>query len=144
MVFTAQKQASPEINSAHLSEWGNSGIPDALTRLNLKSISNQDAIANLLNWKKYTGTPGWYVQGVDPLTGESRNFGQFKPDVSIKFPDKDKSQKYFSFPKGTDSEAIYTRVTREIWQRVSERYGGPMPENIVTYDVVSDLKTLLN
>jgi putative DNA primase/helicase len=132
MVFTAQKQASPEINSAHLSEWENSGIADALTRLNLKSISDQNAIAKLLNWKKYTGTPGWYVQGIDPLTGESRTFGQFKPDLAIKFPGKDKSQKYFSFPKGTDSEAIYTRVNLEIWQRVSERCGVPMPENIVT------------
>jgi hypothetical protein len=27
MVFTAQKQASPEINSAHLSEWETAALP---------------------------------------------------------------------------------------------------------------------
>jgi hypothetical protein len=78
---------------------GNSGIADALTRLNLKSISDQNAIANLLNWKKYTGTPGWYVQGIDPLTGESRTFGQFKPDVAIKFPGKGQVTEVFQFPQ---------------------------------------------
>ncbi len=126
---------SPEYFPAHLNEWmDGSGISPEIACLNLKSLDNPTQIAQLLSWKAYGGTAGWYVQGIDPITGASRNFGQFKPNEPIQFPDSDKPQKYFSFPKGAVSEAIFLRISLSAWYLIACRYGVTMPHQIEIND----------
>ncbi|MBD1895544.1 DUF3854 domain-containing protein [Coleofasciculus sp. FACHB-129] len=127
--------SSVESFPAHQEEWVNgSRISSEIACLNLKSLDDPTQIAQLLSWKAYGGTAGWYVQGIDPITGADRNFGQFKPNEPIQFPDSDKPQKYFSFPKGAVSEAIFLRISLSAWQLVACRYGVPMPHQIEIND----------
>lgn len=94
------------ITQAQFDEWvKDSGVCEASTRLNLRSIEDPIVIAKLLNWQKYLGTGGWYVLSCDPKSGKRGEYGQFKPKKPIQFPDKDKAQKYFTFPKDAESIA---------------------------------------
>ncbi|WP_052672546.1 DUF3854 domain-containing protein [Aliterella atlantica] len=111
----------------HLDEWvKGSSVSETVAHLNLKSIDNPVAIANLLNWQKYLGTGGWYVTSCDPLTGKRIQFGQFKPDQPIVFPNQEKPQKYFSFPKDTESQVICLVLALNEWVLISERFGVPI------------------
>ncbi len=95
-----------QITQAHFDEWvKESGVCEALARLNLKSIDDPVEIALHLYWQKYLGTGGWYVISCDPLTGKRGSFGQFKPNSPIQFLDNEKPQKYFTFPKDAESVA---------------------------------------
>ncbi len=59
-----------DATQSHLDEWvKGSSVTEGITHLNLKSIDNPVAIANLLNWQKYLGSGGWYVTSCDPPTG---------------------------------------------------------------------------
>ena len=119
--------ATVNITNAHEYEWvKESGISEAIAQLNLNSIDNSVEIAKLLNWQKYLGTGGWYVTSCDPLTGKRGSFGQFKPDKPIQFPDSDKPQKYFSFPKDAESRAICLVLTLNDWVKISDRVGVPI------------------
>lgn len=119
--------AATQITQAHFDEWvKESGITDAIARLNLKSIDNPVEIAQLLNWQKYFGTDGWYVLSCDPHTGKIGSFGQFKPDEPIQFPNQEKPQKYFSFPKDGESSAIFLLLALSNWIKISERVGVPI------------------
>ena len=115
------------ITSAHFDEWvKKSGIHEAIARLNLKSIDNPVEIARLLNWQKYFGTDGWYVLSCDPHTGKIGSSGQFKPNEPIVFPNQEKEQKYFSFPKDGESSAIFLLLALSNWIKISERVGVPI------------------
>mgnify|MGYP000052919450 CR=1 FL=1 len=116
-----------QITQAHFDEWvKESGITDAIARLNLKSIDNPIEIAFLLNWQKYFGTAGWYVLSCDPHTGKIGSSGQFKPNEPIVFPNQEKEQKYFSFPKDGESSAIFLLLALSNWIKISERVGVPI------------------
>gem|GEM_PF-1099369 len=108
-----------------------SGISEAITQLNLNSISDKEEIAQLLNWNYYGGTAGWYVQSIDLLTGQLRRFGQFKPNVALTFPNSAKPLKYLTFPKGDGTEVILLIPDFETWSKIADRYGVPIePEDI--------------
>ena len=108
-----------------------SGISEAITQLNLNSISDKEEIAQLLNWNYYGGTAGWYVQSIDLLTGQLRRFGQFKPNVALTFPNNAKPLKYLTFPKGDGTEVILLIPDFETWSKIADRYGVPIePEDI--------------
>jgi hypothetical protein len=83
-----------------------SAVNQSITEANIKHIEDKHLIASLLGWNRYSHFPGWYVLSCDPITGERRKDGQFKPDEPIKFPDKDDSQKYMSFPKGSKNSTV--------------------------------------
>jgi putative DNA primase/helicase len=118
------------ITPTHFDEWvSESGIHQEIAQLNLNSIDNPIEIAQLLNWQKYLGTGGWYVFSCDPLTGLREKFGQFKPDEPLQFPDKDKPQKYFSFPKDGESSALYLVLALINWVKISERVGVPIADS---------------
>ncbi len=125
-------QKSIEICPVHLSEWTqSSGVSEALAQLNPHSILSRTEIAQLLNWNYYGHTPGWYVRSVDLETGQFRQFGQFKPNEALQFPDSEKPQKYLTFPKGAAAEVILLRVDLETWQKVADRYNVPIePDDI--------------
>ena len=83
----------------HLQEWFNSGVDESLVRLNVVSLSEYQPYEYLCyglpnserrndgrlrdKWlKKYSHTEegGWWCSGIDVLTGEPAEWGQFKPD----------------------------------------------------------------
>lgn len=118
-----------QLAPAHLDEWvTQSGIDQEIVQLNLKSIDNLVEIAKLLNWQKYFGTAGWYVLSCDPLTGKRTDIGQFKPEQPIQFPNCDKPQKYFSFPKDGESSALYLVAALSNWVKISQRVGVPIAD----------------
>ena len=110
-----------------MSEWiSGSGVSEGIASLNLRSIVNSQEIAQLLNWNAYLGSPGWYVQSVDPLTGNLRRSGQFKPNQAIQFPNSSKAQKYITFRKGDEVEIILLLPDLDTWSAIAERYQVPI------------------
>jgi putative DNA primase/helicase len=104
--------------AAYLDEWvSGSGVTEAIATLNLEALSDNKEIARRLGWKAYHHTPGWWVSGIDPVTGLHQPFGQFKPDTPIQFPDTDKPAKYLT-PK-IPYDAICLNVGDEnYWQAI--------------------------
>lgn len=108
---------------AYQQEWvTESGVTQELTEKWVNTIENPEAIAKLLNWKYYNHEKGWYINSCDPSTGMRENYGQFKPKTPIVYPNDPKPQKYISFPKGSDTEAIYAVMTLNEWLKISDRY----------------------
>ena len=132
MLEVSQTSTQQMIHQDHLNEWVQlSAIDDTLTRLNIRSISDPAEIARLLGWEHYRHTPGWFVQTIDPASGQRKDFGQFKFDVEISRPDLAKNQRYASFPKGSPSDVICLKVDDESWRRVSQRCGVQIqPEDV--------------
>ncbi|MBD2458484.1 DUF3854 domain-containing protein [Nostoc sp. FACHB-87] len=99
------------LNPKHLHEWVNdSGVSEDITRLNVKSLNNQQEIAEHLGWKKYTYLPGWWCSGINPRNGLPMGMmhGQFKPNKPIKFPKSDKPAKYLSSKAQYDAICLNT------------------------------------
>lgn len=122
---TKQSASSERINSkdkggltAYLDEWvSGSGVTEEIAKLNVEALSDKKEIARRLGWKAYHHTPGWWVSGIDPTTGLTSPFGQFKPDTPIQFPDADKPAKYLT-PK-IPYDAICLNVGEEdYWQTI--------------------------
>lgn len=107
------------ITQAHLDEWvKGSGISEVIARLNLESLDDPEEIAHHLNWRAYKGSPGWWVSGIDPRTGQPRTFGQFKPNEPLQFPDDDPA-KYVTGPKGSPTKAFFVNTgDAAYWQRI--------------------------
>ena len=113
-------------------EWvEGSGVSKEIATLNLHTIEKPQEIASLLNWKHYSGTGGWYVRNINLLSGQYRNFGQFKPEKPLQFPNQEKAQKYISFPKGDGTEVILLLPSMKTWEAIAEKYQVPiLPEDI--------------
>ena len=127
------KTATPQkIDPVHLQEWiSGSGVSEAIAQLNVKSIFCSKEIAHLLNWSAYQGTPGWFVNSVDLVTGQLRRFGQFKPNEPIQFPNIKSACKYICFPKGDGIEVILLLPDKSTWEKIAEKYSCPiLPEDI--------------
>jgi phage/plasmid-associated DNA primase/ssDNA-binding Zn-finger/Zn-ribbon topoisomerase 1 len=117
-----------------IAEWvEESGVSESIAVANLRHIEDSVLIAQLLNWNWYSGSPGWYVFGCDPITGMRTKRGQFKPDTPLKRPDEQSSQKYITFPKGGKENnrlaAVYLILAMADWQRISEKWGIPIEES---------------
>ena len=125
--MTTQQQVA-----AHVDEWvTGSAISRGIATLNLFSVDDLAQIAQILNWKAYRHTPGWYARTIDPQTGQRKNFGQFKPNEPLEVPDDDRAQKYLTFPKGVESETIHLAVDMRGWEKISQTCGVPItPEDI--------------
>lgn len=120
-------EPSTKTTQDRVSEWtqGSAVNPD-LTAKWLEQETDPAKIAHLLGWKHYYHTPGWYVRTCDPITGKRDKSGQWKPDSPIIFPDSDKPAKYFSFPKGGDSDPLFSVMVLNDWVIISERTGVPI------------------
>jgi putative DNA primase/helicase len=102
-------------------EWVNeSGVSETLTSKWLVPIEDPEEIATLLNWSYYSHTGGWYVQSVNPKTGQFANHGQFKPSSPLELDGK--PQKYFSFPKGKGTEPIFAPMRWGLWKEIANHY----------------------
>jgi hypothetical protein len=115
-IFDDDKSSLESIADKHLAEWRSSGIDDRITAINLKSLSGESAFDHLLYADqldrrndgrltdglmyryRHLENGGWWVNGIDPLTGEDRLFGQFKPDTPY-IPKDGKPIKYEQPPK---------------------------------------------
>lgn len=153
-----QRSSLPE--SKHLQEWQNSAVNLELTKLNLKSLSEEKPYEELLYGlsdsdrrndgrirdrylKRYAHCErgGWWISGIDILTGEDAEWGQFKPDQPYKYQEKPKGfdpsskaknkiLKYEAPPK-VPTEIFALKVTLPIWEAIALRYDIPLPANIV-------------
>ncbi len=146
---------SSHIWEKHRQEWLASGVDEDIIQLNVKSLSDQPLLEHLLYaWKPSKKHPdaihreinrrfgrltqgGFWINGLDPFDNwNPMEWGRFKPDRPRLNWDKekqchtDKIVKYES-PPDTPNRVTYFRVSRHKWQLVAERYGVPMPENIV-------------
>jgi predicted P-loop ATPase len=114
----------PMINEDHLQEWAvNSAVSEEITRLNVVTLTDHREIDQKLqrNAKRRTkhtdyGEGGWWVSGVDPLTGEPQGIGgQFKPDVPT-----DPKRRYLGI-SDLESAPLFLDVgDRHYWQKVIE------------------------
>jgi uncharacterized membrane protein YgcG len=134
----AQQLANSKTRQERLDEWQkDSAVNQKITEANLRHIEDATAIARLLNWSWYSGTPGWYVTSCHPITGMRTKKGQFKPDVPITRADEKNPQKYITFPKGgKDNDrlaAVYLVLTLSDWQAISSQFGVPIQEADIDY-----------
>ncbi|MEL4895080.1 plasmid replication protein, CyRepA1 family [Crocosphaera sp. Alani8] len=150
---TQQNQTFAHIKAPHYQEWLESSVAPAIIANNVKSLSGNtpyeylfysDDIKRLNNGrltsgdlKKYShlNNGGWWVSGVNPLTGEEQLWGQFKSDtprviVEVKGDNgfggetiaKEKIIKYEAPPK-VPTEAMFLRVTYRIGLNVFRKAG---------------------
>jgi len=101
---------TPEVQilDKHRDEWvDGSGVPVKHTSLAIESVSDPKRIADLIGWDAYYGSPGYIIRSVNPRTGRpmGERFLQFKPDIPIQFPDREKPAKYIT-SKAADYDAF--------------------------------------
>jgi putative DNA primase/helicase len=99
-----------EMKAEHLTEWSKgSGIDAIIIEANVRSYNSRKEISELLGWNVKCES-GWFVRGIDPVTGNLRKFGQFKPDSPVYM--EGKRVKYLT-PKGLKSEGIFLLNPKE-------------------------------
>ena len=148
------------ITPNHLTEWRESSVDDQLTALNTISLEGIDPKEHLLSYLPdecrrndgrvrdkwlvryaHTDAGGWWCSGLDILTGEDSQWGQFKADFprSIEAKPKGfdptakgkiKTIKYEA-PPFTPTEAFFLKVPLYIWKRIAARYQVALPENLI-------------
>ena len=114
------KVTSSYICARHLEEWVNgSGVSEEITRLNVKTLEDNEEIAQYLGWKKYKHTAGWWCRGINPRNGlpMGKMHGQFKPNELFKFPPPDKPAKYLSSKAQYDAICLNTGY-RYYWSEI--------------------------
>lgn len=144
----------------HLFELHQSSIDDGIIELNFRSLIGDEAKEYLFHYLdnecrrndgrvrdkwlvryNHTDAGGLWIEGIDILTGEDSEWGQFKPDCPRIYEEKPKSFdpkakgkiktiKYETPPK-TPTEVFFLKVPLHIWKRVAARYQVALPENII-------------
>ena len=157
------------IKEPHLKEWLKSGVDRSIVELNVRSLDGDD-IYDYLTWHlvnrgidepgilrndgrlrdnwldryRHCELGGWWCSGIDVLTGEGSDWGQFKPDnprtyqISVRSQKsevrsqkgfgrtKTKTIKYESPPKA-DTEIYALRVPLHIWEAIAKLNNVSMP-----------------
>jgi hypothetical protein len=124
--------------SQHCREWQGSGIAPEMIAANLRSLAGTAPYEYLLYGddiprrndgrltegilKRYAHIEhgGWWVNGVDPSTGDERMFGQFKPDQ----PRTDRDGKVIKYeqPLKVTYEPIFLRIPTAIARKIAAQY----------------------
>ncbi|MEG5164458.1 DUF3854 domain-containing protein [Microcoleus sp. AT3-A2] len=109
------------LSEKHMVEWcEGSGVSEAIARRAVKYLRDRKVIAHRIGWAVYADeySLGWFASGLDLATMKPQSFGQFKPDIAIQFPEKEKPTKYLS-DKGHPYDAIaLPHPDKNFWQRV--------------------------
>lgn len=146
------------IKEPHLKEWLKSGVDRSIIELNVRSLDGDD-IYDYLTWHlvnrgidepgilrndgrlrdnwldryRHCELGGWWCSGIDILTGEGSDWGQFKPDNPRIYQQKKgfgqpktKTIKYES-PAKAPTEIYALRVPLHIWEKVAELNNVSMP-----------------
>ncbi|WP_045868482.1 MULTISPECIES: phage/plasmid primase, P4 family [unclassified Tolypothrix] len=119
---SSSEATSSYICARHLEEWVNgSGVSEEITRLNVKTLEDNEEIAQHLDWKKYKHTAGWWCSGINPRNGlpMGKMHGQFKPNEPLKLGSSDKSKpaKYISSKAQHDAICLDTG-NRNYWSEI--------------------------
>ena len=138
------------IASTHKQELATSGIDPTLWDLNWRSVGGSEAWDLIWQHAKkdkfiqdgrtpcdagkrkyaFLSEGGLWCDGCDPLNQlETMEWGQLKASTPRVKADG-KAIKYES-PFDTETRVIFLRVSIEVWQRVAERSGVAMPENLL-------------
>ena len=136
----------------HSQDWLNSAVDPDLTRLSVISLEGSapynhlfissdiprtntgKVVQRFLRRYRNIEKGGWWCSGLDPLNDwQPMEWGCFKPDCPRIDKETGKLIKYEHPPK-TPTRLFCLRVPIHIWQRVANRHGIPMPENIVVTD----------
>ena len=122
-----------------------SGIKPILVERNVEYLAGEEAVGGVLLTehskrknagrvsdyllRRYRGVfdGGWWVSGVEPLTGAPMPWGQFKPNYPRFDSQKNKFIKYEA-PDGEPTRVFCARIEPGdgIWESISERYDVPM------------------
>ncbi|MDJ0903916.1 MAG: DUF3854 domain-containing protein [Xenococcus sp. MO_188.B8] len=151
------------IEPEHWQEWVDlSQVAPSLTALNPVSLSGFEPYERLLyavpsserrndgrlrdKWPRryaHCEQGGWWVSGVDVLTGENAEWGQFKPDIPYHYEAKPVARGFatpekvkikiikYEPPRNVPTEILALKVPLKIWNEISKRYNVPLPERIV-------------
>ncbi len=156
-----QKLRPFHIQESDWLEWiKGSAVDPELTSVNVVSLSGFEPYERLLyalpdserrndgrirdKWlRRYSHCEqgGWWVSGVDILTGFDSQWGQFKPDCPYQYQEeyrgfdpqskaKNKIVKYEP-PKNVPTEIFALSVPLHIWKAIALRYNIPLPVDIV-------------
>ncbi len=131
------------ISPQHLAEWQASGVSEEIIRLNVVSLSGDDALdaviggaiaklgghASQYDTKEvqrlklkyaHVAAGGWWCQGLDPVSAWAvLDWGQFKPDTPREDPSKpDKLIKYETPLKTTASAIVLRHPHADYWPKV--------------------------
>lgn len=134
------------IKQNHWNEWLASGVDPGLISLCVTSLKGE-SIYNYLCYsaelprnsagrlsldfiKRYEHATcgGWWCNGVEPETGETMEWGCFKPNQP-RLGAKNKLIKYEHPPK-IPTRAFFLPVTLQIWLKIAERFNLVIPQNI--------------
>ncbi|MGB3405199.1 MAG: plasmid replication protein, CyRepA1 family [Microcoleaceae cyanobacterium] len=132
----------------YLDEWKASGVDPQLTQLNVTPLAGYHPLnyllsantlsrrndgrlsSTLLHRYNHVYAGGWWCSGIDILTGKTDAWGCFKPLQPRHSRDQKKLIKY-EHPPQTPTGIFALRVSREIWQRIAERYQLDIPPTAI-------------
>jgi putative DNA primase/helicase len=121
--------SAPKSYNSAFEEWTQgSGVSEAITKLNVESLTDRAVIAlKLCKTKYFDKLPlGWWVSGLDLKTMERQKFGQFKPKEPIQSPKAKKPAKYLT-PIESEYDAIaLEHPDEDYWQRVIDNPSIPI------------------
>lgn len=145
--FTFDKKVEfPALTPGHSEELQKSAIASEIIRLNFKSLTGNAPGSYLLysDELKRTNTGrvslrtierysccedgGWWVDGVNVLTGDISQWGTFKPDNPYFDISKSKYVKY-EHPLKVPTEIFALRIPVNIWEIIARRYDVQLPDN---------------
>ncbi len=104
-------------------------VYEYLTSENSQRLNAGRLASNLM--KRYelaASDGGWWVSGVDPVTGERMQWGQFKP-VTPRIDMKNNPVKYEA-PDGIPTRAFFLEVPRHIWEKIAAFYDCPIDDSL--------------
>ena len=141
MQYVKGKGVNSLIHPNHYQEWISSSVDESIIRLNVRSLSGDEAYDYLLYSDKlprrndgrlsngilrcygHIEAGGWWSSGVDVLspTFDASLWGCFKPDTPRLHLDNQKAVKYEHPPK-VATEIFALRVPDSVWDRIAVRH----------------------
>lgn len=73
---------------------------------------------------------GWWVSGVDPVTGKQMQWGQFKPNTPRPKYDKPGDFVKYEAPDKMPIRAFFLEVPRHIWEKIANIYDCPIDDSM--------------
>lgn len=138
------------LKPSHFQEWRSSAVDPSIVALNVESLSGDEAIerlteiaieaigkdqkvphsyqyvtapvAKILDRYKDMSSEGWWASGLNILTGESSQWGCFKPDSPRLSQEKLKPIKY-EHPAKCPTEIFALRVSYGIGLKIAKKHG---------------------
>jgi Domain of unknown function (DUF3854) len=169
-ISQAFSDKAPNVTSVHYKEWEESAVDPEIIALNVISLFGDEIYQYVIpdpeattkrvhpdaQWRNlrtrygHLENGGWWVSGIDPLNGYTQmQWGSFKPDTPRNkrngFGAIENKKIKYEHPANVPMRAIFLQVPQHIWEKISKRYGIPMPpstkNNINIYSDSVDVYT---